>query len=197
MVDDHEAALCAFALDFSALEPVPAAPGFLAYLKEAAVSSGVHGGEEGVDLLTFHRAKGLEWESVWLIGLEDGYVPLAHAVTEAQLAEERRLLYVALTRARETLACSWAEARTMAGRTVDRSRSPLLDPIARVARDSAVRASDPLHAARSRPRREPSRARPQPAAVAAPGTAAAGPAARIEALGSPPVAGFAPIVTSR
>jgi DNA helicase-2/ATP-dependent DNA helicase PcrA len=63
----------------------------------------------GVDLVTFHRAKGLEWDEVWVAGVEDGTVPLSSAAaTEPGLAEESRLLYVALTRAGRELTVSWA-----------------------------------------------------------------------------------------
>ena len=52
-----------------------------------------------IDLATFHAAKGLEWPIVHLAGLEDGLVPIGHARTEEAVAEERRLFYVAVTRA--------------------------------------------------------------------------------------------------
>lgn len=94
----------------------------------------VEGGDV-VELATFHRAKGLEWESVWIIGLEDGFVPISHAKDALSLAEERRLLYVALTRAGTNLHCSWARERTMSnGRSMDRQPSPWLANVARVAK---------------------------------------------------------------
>ncbi|WP_019545142.1 ATP-dependent DNA helicase UvrD2 [Streptomyces sulphureus] len=71
---------------------------------------------EGVTLASLHSAKGLEWDAVFLVGLTDGMLPLTHAKTEAQVEEERRLLYVGVTRARRTLALSWALARTPGGR---------------------------------------------------------------------------------
>ena len=73
------------------------------------------GSADGVNLLTLHRAKGLEWDAVLLPGVEDGLLPIKQAETEAELAEERRLLYVGLTRARRFLELSWAERRA-AGR---------------------------------------------------------------------------------
>jgi len=91
--------------------------------------------QDAVELATFHRAKGLEWESVCVIGIEAGYVPIVHAATADALGEERRLLYVALTRASEQLHCSWARRRrTNGGRRVDREPSPWLAAVARVAR---------------------------------------------------------------
>ncbi len=67
---------------------------------------------QGVTLASLHSAKGLEWDAVFLVGLTDTTVPIQHATTPAQLAEERRLLYVGITRARERLALSWALARS-------------------------------------------------------------------------------------
>lgn len=87
----------------------------------------------GVELATFHRAKGLEWEVVHVVGLEEGFVPIVHATTPEALAEERRLLYVALTRAAQVLECSWAASRTMgSGRAMDRRPSPWVADLATV-----------------------------------------------------------------
>src|SRR4051794_23935580 len=76
---------------------------------------------EGVTLATLHAAKGLEWDAVFLVGLVDGTLPITHATTPEQVTEERRLLYVGMTRARRHLALSWALARAAGGR---RSRKP-------------------------------------------------------------------------
>jgi DNA helicase-2/ATP-dependent DNA helicase PcrA len=85
----------------------------------------------GVELSTFHRAKGLEWEAVSVVGLEEGLVPIIHATTPETVAEERRLLYVALTRAGRILECSWARSRNMGnGRAMERRPSPWLDELA-------------------------------------------------------------------
>jgi DNA helicase-2/ATP-dependent DNA helicase PcrA len=67
---------------------------------------------QGVTLASLHSAKGLEWDAVFLVGLTDSTLPIQHATTPAQLDEERRLLYVGITRARERLALSWALARS-------------------------------------------------------------------------------------
>ncbi len=69
------------------------------------------GSADGVNLLTYHRAKGLEWDAVFLPQLEEGTLPIRQANTEHEIAEERRLLYVGLTRARRHLELSWAEKR--------------------------------------------------------------------------------------
>ena len=94
---------------------------------------------DGVDLMTFHAAKGLEWPIVHIVGLEDGFVPIAHARTGAALAEERRLLHVAVTRAEQELHVLWCDRRDLGGESVDREPSRWLDAIAEPAspRDSA------------------------------------------------------------
>jgi DNA helicase-2/ATP-dependent DNA helicase PcrA len=65
---------------------------------------------EGVTLATLHKAKGLEWDIVFLVGVTDGAIPSTYAETPAELAEEERLLHVGLTRARRELHLSWATA---------------------------------------------------------------------------------------
>ncbi len=71
---------------------------------------------EGVTLASLHAAKGLEWDAVFLVGLTDGMLPIVYAETPEQIEEERRLLYVGVTRAREHLTLSWALARAPGGR---------------------------------------------------------------------------------
>ena len=82
-----------------------------------------------VDLTTFHAAKGLEWPIVHLVGMEDGFVPIAHARTAAARAEERRLLHVAVTRAEEELHVLWCDRRDLGGQSVERHPSPWLEAI--------------------------------------------------------------------
>ncbi|MEB3048906.1 ATP-dependent DNA helicase UvrD2 [Mycolicibacter sp. MYC123] len=80
---------------------------------------------QGVTLASLHAAKGLEWDAVFLVGLADGTLPISHALAHGPdseaVEEERRLLYVGVTRARIHLALSWALARAPGGRA---SRKP-------------------------------------------------------------------------
>jgi DNA helicase II / ATP-dependent DNA helicase PcrA len=75
---------------------------------------------QGVTLASLHAAKGLEWDAVFLVGLADGTLPITHALAHGPeseaVEEERRLLYVGITRARVHLALSWALSRTAGGR---------------------------------------------------------------------------------
>lgn len=75
---------------------------------------------QGVTLASLHAAKGLEWDAVFLVGLADGTLPISHALAHGpeseQVEEERRLLYVGVTRARVHLALTWALARSPGGR---------------------------------------------------------------------------------
>ncbi|MGX6602317.1 ATP-dependent DNA helicase UvrD2 [Micromonosporaceae bacterium Da 78-11] len=72
---------------------------------------------EGVTLASLHSAKGLEWDAVFLVGLADGTLPTTYAKTPEQLEEERRLLYVGVTRARQWLWLSYGQSRSGGGRT--------------------------------------------------------------------------------
>jgi len=99
--------------------------GFLAYLT-ATLRDDSPASDDAVELLTFHRAKGLEFHTVCVTGLERGLVPIAHADTPAEKAEERRLLYVAITRAGRSLHLSRAKLRTVGARVVNRQSSPWL-----------------------------------------------------------------------
>ncbi len=108
-------------------------PGFLDFLRTSLRGQDDGGiGTDAVDLLTFHRAKGLEWDSVFVAGLERGLVPISHASGDsAALDEERRLLYVALSRAQRALHVSWAAQRDRGERVSTRTASPYLAEIER------------------------------------------------------------------
>jgi DNA helicase-2/ATP-dependent DNA helicase PcrA len=95
--------------------------GLEAFLSHAALESGdtqASAGQEAVQLMTIHAAKGLEFDAVFLTGLEDGLFPHENSLYEpGGLEEERRLMYVAMTRARKRLYLSLAQSRMLHGQT--------------------------------------------------------------------------------
>ncbi|WP_170063189.1 ATP-dependent DNA helicase UvrD2 [Mycobacterium shigaense] len=92
---------------------------------------------QGVTLASLHAAKGLEWDAVFLVGVADGTLPISHALAHGPesepVEEERRLLYVGITRARMHVALSWALSRSPGGRQT-RKPSRFLNGIAPQAR---------------------------------------------------------------
>ncbi|NHN56484.1 ATP-dependent DNA helicase UvrD2 [Calidifontibacter sp. DB0510] len=104
---------------------------------------------EGVTLASLHAAKGLEWDAVFLAGCSDGLLPLSHAEGAAAIEEERRLLYVGLTRARVHLTLTWAAARNPGGRAT-RSVSRFLRPAARLLDGGGIPAEAPPTRSRTR-----------------------------------------------
>lgn len=109
------AALVRLAEDFATARPAATLADFVAELDERA---GVQHAPtvEGVTLASLHAAKGLEWDAVFVVGLTEGTLPITYAKTDEQVEEERRLLYVGVTRAREHLSLSWALSRSPGGR---------------------------------------------------------------------------------
>ncbi|WP_407341537.1 ATP-dependent helicase [Pengzhenrongella phosphoraccumulans] len=81
---------------------------------------------EGVTLASLHAAKGLEWDAVFLASMSEGLMPISLAESDEAIAEERRLLYVGITRAREHLELSYARSRNPGGRA-SRRRTRFLD----------------------------------------------------------------------
>ncbi|RAY13319.1 ATP-dependent DNA helicase [Actinomadura craniellae] len=109
------AALAQLAEDMAADDPKAGLPEFVAELEDRAAAQ--HAPPlEGVTLASLHTAKGLEWDAVFLVGLVEGTLPIVYADTPGKVEEERRLLYVGVTRAREHLALSWALARSPGAR---------------------------------------------------------------------------------
>ena len=126
--------LLGIADDLAERDPAADRAAFLAELERRAVeerAGAAAGAAGGVELATYHRAKGLEWDAVFLPMLEEGSLPIRQALDDdAALEEERRLLYVGITRARTHLALSWAEQRESRGRDARRRPSRFLESIA-------------------------------------------------------------------
>ncbi|MEU0438257.1 MULTISPECIES: ATP-dependent DNA helicase UvrD2 [unclassified Streptomyces] len=109
------AALVNLAQDFAAARPGATLADLVAELDERANAQ--HAPTvQGVTLASLHSAKGLEWDAVFLVGIAEGMMPITYARTDEQIEEERRLLYVGVTRARERLFLSWALSRSPGGR---------------------------------------------------------------------------------
>ncbi len=112
---ENLAELLAAAAEYEAREESPSLVGFL---DRAALLSDTDGLRDDVPvlLMTLHSAKGLEFESVFLVGLEEGLLPHSRSLTGPDaLEEERRLCYVGMTRARERLHLTWARSRQVFG----------------------------------------------------------------------------------
>ncbi len=110
-----------------------ALPALAAFLSHAALEAGDNQASEGDDaiqLMTIHASKGLEFQAVFLTGVEEGLFPHENSLLdEAGLEEERRLMYVAITRARERLYISFAQARMLHGQTRYSIRSRFLEEL--------------------------------------------------------------------
>ncbi|HEX6917088.1 MAG TPA: ATP-dependent DNA helicase UvrD2 [Phycicoccus sp.] len=136
------AALAALSDEVHATDPTALLPAFVRELDERAAAQ--HAPTvQGVTLASLHAAKGLEWDCVFLAGCSDGLLPITMADTPEAIEEERRLLYVGVTRAREVLVLSYARARTPGARPTRRP-SRFLDGTAGLLGE----------AARSRPKRQ-------------------------------------------
>ena len=106
--------------------------GFLAQAALEADDKNQEGVSDSVQMMTVHASKGLEFPNVWLCGLEDGLFP-HHARDEAEedkaISEERRLMYVAMTRAQKRLRISWCAQRMLYGDIKYQDRSQFIDEI--------------------------------------------------------------------
>lgn len=105
----------------------------VAFLTHAALEAGdnqAQAGQEAVQLMTVHSAKGLEFDCVFITGLEEGLFPHENSMNDqGGLEEERRLMYVAITRARRRLYLSHAQTRMLHGQTRYNIRSRFIDEI--------------------------------------------------------------------
>lgn len=123
-------ALASLADDLVAARPDARLPDLVSEIVER-ISAQHAPSVQGVTLASLHAAKGLEWDTVFLVGCSDGLIPITMAEGAAAIEEERRLLYVGMTRARRDLRISWATARNPGGRA-SRRPSRFLDATASV-----------------------------------------------------------------
>lgn len=135
--DDDLVALAGLAREYRAFDRTPSGAGFASWLATVVRRDDPGTAGDAVAVTTFHGAKGLEWRTVFVTGLEDGLVPV-HDGDDAEDAEERRLLYVALSRAEQELHCSWAEHRR-----TRRSPSPWLSLVEAAVADIQAEAAAP------------------------------------------------------
>ncbi len=141
-LEAHRSMLLELGREYLACEPGRgSAASFVAWIDVATADAVLPAA--GVDLVTFHRAKGLEWRVAFVCGLERRLVPISWATTPDSRAEERRLLHVALSRASDELRLSWARTRTLRGRAVAREPSPWLADLERVVHDLPRSEIDP------------------------------------------------------
>ncbi|PCE26652.1 UvrD-helicase domain-containing protein [Burkholderia ubonensis] len=104
--------------------------GFLSHASLEAGDNQAQAGQDAVQLMTVHAAKGLEFAAVFITGLEEGLFPHENSVLESDgLEEERRLMYVAITRAKERLYLSFAQSRMLHGQTRYNVRSRFFDEL--------------------------------------------------------------------
>ncbi|MFM0322961.1 UvrD-helicase domain-containing protein [Caballeronia glebae] len=104
--------------------------GFLSHASLEAGDNQAQAGQDAVQLMTVHAAKGLEFTAVFITGLEEGLFPHENSAKEADgLEEERRLAYVAITRAKERLYLSFAQSRMLHGQTRYNIRSRFFDEL--------------------------------------------------------------------
>ena len=112
--------------------PVEMTPlaGFLSHASLEAGDNQAEAGQDAVQLMTVHAAKGLEFTAVFVTGLEEGLFPHENSAMELDgLEEERRLMYVAITRAKERLYLSFTQSRMLHGQTRYNVRSRFFDEI--------------------------------------------------------------------
>ena len=113
--------------DASVLTPLA---GFLSHAALEAGDNQAQAGQDAVQLMTVHAAKGLEFHTVFILGLEEGLCPHENSLSdEGGVEEERRLMYVAITRARNKLYMTLARSRMLHGQTRYGVRSRFLDEL--------------------------------------------------------------------
>jgi DNA helicase-2/ATP-dependent DNA helicase PcrA len=156
---ENLAELIGAAADYETREP---AGGLAGFLDRAALLSETDrlSDDAPVLLMTLHAAKGLEFESVFVVGLEEGLLPHSRSLTDSfGLEEERRLAYVGMTRARDALQLSWARSRQVFGQRRLTEKSRFVDELP----DELLERSGGGAPPASRPTERPSWARERPA----------------------------------
>ena len=121
-VDNDTVLILELGRDYTSSTPSPSGPGFAQWMRTIR-STDLSSDTDAVDLVTFHASKGLEWTHISIIGFEDGLVPMNDS------DEDRRLAYVALTRAELSIHLSWCRTRPRDGLLEARSPSPWLEAI--------------------------------------------------------------------
>ncbi|GAB3081529.1 ATP-dependent DNA helicase UvrD2 [Intrasporangium mesophilum] len=144
------AAVATLADDLAAAMPDARLPELVAELDRRAAEQHAPA-VQGVTLASLHAAKGLEWDTVFLVGASDGLIPISMAEGVDAIEEERRLLYVGLTRARRQLFVSWSGARTPGARSTRRV-SRFLAPAAGILGQGARTEGRPSGGRRSAPK---------------------------------------------
>ena len=132
LLDDETVVLDAASLSDPAQNPDTMTPlaGFLSHASLEAGENQAQAGQDAVQLMTVHAAKGLEFTAVFITGLEEGLFPHENSAMEADgLEEERRLMYVAITRAKDRLYLSLAQSRMLHGQTRYNVRSRFFDEL--------------------------------------------------------------------
>ncbi len=129
-------AIVSQAAEFLSAEPEAVLTDFVAELDRRAAEQHAPVAE-GVTLATLHAAKGLEWDVVFVAGMHEGTMPIIYADTPVAVEEERRLLYVGITRARQRLTVSWSMSRTPGGRSTRKPSRFLTGLCPQVGSDSA------------------------------------------------------------
>ena len=160
---DNLAELIGAAADFETREP---AGGLAGFLDRAALLSETDRLSDDVPvlLMTLHAAKGLEFESVFVVGLEEGLLPHSRSLADSfGLEEERRLAYVGMTRARDALHLSWARSRQVFGQRRITEKSRFLDEVPQ----ELIEKSGGTFAAHGKPLEPPAWARHRPSAPVA------------------------------
>jgi DNA helicase-2/ATP-dependent DNA helicase PcrA len=143
-------ALVALADGLAAQDPAAGLPQLVAELEERSAAQ--HAPTvQGVTLSSLHAAKGLEWDAVLIVGLSEGLMPISLAEGWEAVEEERRLLYVGVTRAREHLHLSWSRSRNPGGRG-NRTPSRFLDGVLGDPADRPARRGGEAGGERRRPK---------------------------------------------